>query len=329
MNGPMDHSRATRGASPAIPLPSRVSLVEVGPRDGLQAESTWIPTATKIDLVNGLIDAGIRHLEVTSFVSPRAVPQLRDAAEVLAGIDRSTGAVLTALVPNAKGAERAAAAGIDAMVVFLSASESHNAKNVNRSVRESLDGVRDITRIAADANIAVFGAIATAFGCPFEGNVPVAAVADIARAYADLGITSISLGDTTGMATPPLVQERVRALRDRVPEADIALHFHNTRGVGLVCVYAGLQEGVTRFESSVGGLGGCPFAPGATGNICTEDLVYMLDECGIESGVDLQRLIAVSRQAEAAIGRPLAGQVMKAGPRLELHDLNAVATACG
>lgn len=328
MNGSMDQTEAVRDIRPA-PLSSRVSVVEVGPRDGLQAEAEWIPTATKIDLVNGLIDAGLRHLEVTSFVSPRAVPQLRDAVEVLAGIDRSKGAVLTALVPNAKGAERAASAGIDAMVVFLSASESHNAKNVNRSVRESLDGVRDIVRIAAEANIPVFGAIATAFGCPFEGNVPVGQVVDIARAYADLGITSISLGDTTGMATPPIVQERVRALRDPVPEADIALHFHNTRGVGLVCAYAGLQEGVTRFESSVGGLGGCPFAPGATGNICTEDLVYMLDECGIESGVDLQRLIAVSRQAEAAIGRRLAGQVMKAGPRLELHDLNAVATACG
>ncbi|HET8726725.1 MAG TPA: hydroxymethylglutaryl-CoA lyase [Alphaproteobacteria bacterium] len=310
-------------------LPRRVSVVEVGPRDGLQSEPDWVPTDTKIEIVNGLIDAGIRHLEVTSFVSPRAVPQMRDAAEVLAGIDRSKGAVLTALVPNVKGAERAAVAGVDAMVVFASASESHNAKNVNRSIASSLDGFKEICRIAGDAGVQVYGAIATAFGCPFEGDVPVGQVVDIARAYRDMGITRISLGDTTGMATPPIVQERCRALRRHVPEADIALHFHNTRGVGLVCAYAGLLEGVTRYEASVGGLGGCPFAPKATGNICTEDLVYMLDECGIESGVDLGRLVEVSRRVEQVIGRSLPGQVMKAGPRLELHPVDAVATACG
>lgn len=310
-------------------LPRRASVIEVGPRDGLQSEPEWIPTDEKIGIVNGLIEAGMRHLEVTSFVSPRAVPQMRDAAEVLAGIDRSKGAVLTALVPNVKGAERAVTAGIDAMVVFVSASESHNGKNVNRSVAASLDGFKEIRRIAEQAGIEVYGAIATAFGCPFEGNVPVGRVVDIARAYRDMGIVGISLGDTTGMATPPLVQERCRALREQVPEADISLHFHNTRGVGLVCAYAGLLEGVTRYEASIGGLGGCPFAPKATGNICTEDLVYMLDECGIESGIDLGRLVEVSRRAEQAVGHPLPGQVMKAGPRLELHPMDAVATACG
>lgn len=310
-------------------FPETVSVIEVGPRDGLQSEPEFVPTDRKIALVNGLIDAGIRHLEVTSFVSPRAVPQLRDAADVLAGIDRSKGAVLTALVPNAKGAVRAAEAGIDAMVVFMSASESHNLKNVNRTRAQSLEGFADIVRIAGEANIPVFGAIATSFGCPFEGNVPVSAIVDIARAYRDMGITTLSLGDTTGMATPPLVQERCRALGEAVPEADIALHFHNTRGVGLACVYAGLLEGVTRYEASIGGLGGCPFAPNATGNICTEDLVYMLDECGVESGVDLDRLIKVSREAEAVIGRTLPGQVMKAGPRLQTYGMDSVATANG
>ncbi len=310
-------------------FPETVSVTEVGPRDGLQSEPEFVPTDRKIALVNGLIDAGIRHLEVTSFVSPRAVPQLRDAADVLAGIDRSKGAVLTALVPNAKGAVRAAEAGIDAMVVFMSASESHNLKNVNRTRAQSLEGFADIVRIAGEANIPVFGAIATSFGCPFEGNVPVSAIVDIARAYRDMGITTLSLGDTTGMATPPLVQERCRALGEAVPEADIALHFHNTRGVGLACVYAGLLEGVTRYEASIGGLGGCPFAPNATGNICTEDLVYMLDECGVESGVDLDRLIRVSREAEAVIGRTLPGQVMKAGPRLQTYGMDSVATANG
>ncbi|WP_367714263.1 hydroxymethylglutaryl-CoA lyase (plasmid) [Nitratireductor sp. GISD-1A_MAKvit] len=310
-------------------FPERVSVVEVGPRDGLQSEPQFVPTERKIALVNGLIDAGIRHLEVTSFVSPRAVPQMRDAADVLAGIDRSKGAVLTALVPNTRGADRAAEAGVDAMVVFMSASESHNLKNVNRTRAQSLGGFADIVRIAGDAKIPVFGAIATSFGCPFEGEVPVSSVVEIARAYRDMGITTLSLGDTTGMATPPVVQERCRALKQAVPEADIALHFHNTRGVGLACVYAGLLEGVSRYEASIGGLGGCPFVPRATGNICTEDLVYMLSECGVETGVDLEKLIGVAQEAEAMIGRTLPGQVMKAGPRLQTASMDSVATANG
>lgn len=320
----------TRRSTPdGMGFPSHASVIEVGPRDGLQSEPNFVPTEEKVALVNGLIDAGIRHLEVTSFVSPRAVPQMRDASQVLSGIDRTRGAVLTALVPNARGAERAIEAGIDAMVVFMSASESHNRKNVNRSREESLTGFGEVCRIAQASGTAIYGAIATAFGCPFEGDVPVDDVVDIARRYRDMGITTVSLGDTTGMATPPLVRERCRALRAAVPEIDIALHFHNTRGVGLVCVYAGLLEGVTRYESSIGGLGGCPFAPKATGNICTEDLVYMLDECGVETGVDLGKLIAVAQRTEATIGRTLPGQVMKAGRRLELHAMDAVATANG
>lgn len=310
-------------------LPKKVSVIDVGPRDGLQSEPAYVSAQDKIALINGLIDAGVRHLEVTSFVSPRAVPQLRDAADVLKGIDRSRGAVLTALVPNEKGAERAVEAGVDAMVVFMSASESHNLKNVNRTRDESLAGFEAICRIAKAAGIDVYGAIATSFGCPFEGDVPVGEVVRIARAYRDMGITKLSLGDTTGMATPPLVVERVQALKIDVPEADIALHFHNTRGLGLVGVYAGLMEGVTRFEASVGGLGGCPFVPRATGNICTEDLVYMLDECGIETGINLKKLIEVSRRIEGVIGRSLPGQVMKAGHRLDLHPMGSVRTANG
>jgi hydroxymethylglutaryl-CoA lyase len=310
-------------------FPSHASVIEVGPRDGLQSEPDFVPTEEKIALVNGLIEAGIRHLEVTTVVSPRAVPQLRDASEVLSGIDRTRGAVLTALVPNVRGAERAIEAGVDAIVGFMSASASHNRKNVNRSREESLAGFGEVCRIAETSGTAVFGAIATAFGCPFEGDVPIDDVVDIARRYRDMGITTVSLGDTTGMATPPLVHERCRALRAAVPEIDIALHFHNTRGVGLVCVFAGLLEGVTRYESSIGGLGGCPFAPKATGNISTEDLVYMLDECGVETGVDLGKLIAVARRMEGTIGRTLPGQLMKAGPRLELHAMDAVTTANG
>jgi hydroxymethylglutaryl-CoA lyase len=310
-------------------MPRRVTVTEVGPRDGFQIERDFIPSATKIELINRLVDAGIPIIEFSSFVSPRAVPQLADAAEVLAGLDRSKGTKFAALVPNARGAERAAAAGVDEIRVFVSASETHNRKNVNRSIEQSLEGFEDVMRIADDAGIPVEGAIATAFGCPFEGDVPVEQVGYIARRFRDLGMRGVGLGDTTGMATPPLVVERCRYLKEHVPELPIALHFHNTRGIGLVNVMAGLSEGIDIYEASFAGLGGCPFAAGATGNICTEDLVYMLHEMGIETGIDLDKLCAAARHAEQVIGRSLPGQVMKAGPRLRLHSPEEVATAAG
>jgi hydroxymethylglutaryl-CoA lyase len=312
-----------------MPGPRKVTVTEVGPRDGWQIEPEFIPTETKIRLIDELVDAGIRVIEFSSFVSPKAVPQLADAAEVLAGVDRSKGARFAALVPNAKGAERAAAAGVDEMRVFVSASESHNQKNVNRSVEESLHGFEDVMRIAGDAGIPVEGAIATSFGCPFEGEVPVARVGEIARRFHDLGMQGVGLGDTTGMATPTLVAERCRHLRQHVPELPIALHFHNTRGIGLVNVMTGLAEGIDLYEASFAGLGGCPFAAGATGNICTEDLVYMLHELGVETGIDLERLCAAARHMEEVLGRTLPGQVMKAGPRLQLHPIDEVETAVG
>ena len=310
-------------------LPERVRVVEVGPRDGLQAEPAFVATADKIELIDRAAAAGIRDFEATSFVSPRAVPQLRDAADVVAGVDRATSPRLTALVPNPRGAVAAAKAGVDGMVVFLSASESHNRKNVNRLRADSLAGFRDVVAIAGEAGIAVQGAIATAFGCPFEGEVEVAEVVRLALAYRELGITRLTLGDTTGMATPPLVAERCRALAAAVPDVEIALHFHNTRGIGLVNVMAGLEAGVTTFESAIGGLGGCPFAPGATGNIATEDLLYLLDECGIETGIDATALAHVVRWLEGVLGRELPGQAAKAGSRLERHAMDAVATAAG
>lgn len=310
-------------------FPATVRITEVGPRDGLQAIAQWVPTEAKIAMVNSLIDAGLRSFEVTSFVAPRAVPQMRDAAEVVAGVRRVPGLELTALVPNAKGAARAAAAGIDAMVVFLSASESHNQANVNQTRDSSLAGFAEVAGIAGAAGIEVKGAIATAFGCPFEGEVPVDEVVRLARAYAGLGIRRLSLGDTTGMATPPLVRDRVRAIRAALPEMELTLHFHNTRGVGLACVYAGLLEGISSYESSVGGLGGCPFAPGATGNVCTEDLVYLLSECGVETGVDAEAVAEVARRIEAVLGYPLPGQVMRAGPRLRSYPRSAVAPSSG
>jgi hydroxymethylglutaryl-CoA lyase len=309
--------------------PKKVVVTEVGPRDGFQIERDFIPTATKIALINQLVEAGVPRIEFSSFVSPRAVPQLADAAEVLAGIDRSKGTVLIALVPNAKGAARAIEAGAGELCVFVSASETHNQKNVNRSVEESLHGFEEVMRLARAAGTPVHGAIATSFGCPFEGNVPVEQVGRIAARFQELGMVGVGLGDTTGMATPPLVAERCRHLARHVPGLHVTLHFHDTRGLGLVNVMAGLDEGVDAYESSFAGLGGCPFAPGASGNICTEDLVNLLHELDIETGIDLDRLCGAARGVEGVIGRSLPGQVMKAGPRLHLHGQEEVRTAVG
>jgi hydroxymethylglutaryl-CoA lyase len=312
-----------------MPIPKTVEVTEVGPRDGLQAEPQFVATENKIALINDLIGAGLPRIEFSSFVSPRAVPQLVDVVEVFEGIDRSTNTVLAALVPNAKGAVRAVDTGVDEIVVFLSASESHNQKNVNRSVDESLAGFEEVANIAGQAGIPIHGAIATAFGCPFEGDVPVQKLGHIGRRYQQLGFTGISLGDTTGMATPPLVSQAVRFFQDSLPGFPIGLHFHNTRGLGLVNVLAGLEEGVDQFDASFGGIGGCPFAPKATGNICTEDLVYLLHEMGIETGIDLRSLMRIATQVEALVGRDLPGQIMKTGPRLDLHSMGEVATAQG
>lgn len=309
--------------------PSKVKVVDVGPRDGLQIEAEFIPTEIKIELINGLIDAGVPEIEYSSFVSPRAVPQLADAAEVLAGLNRNSNTVLSALIPNAKGAERAAAAGVDELKIVVSASETHNLKNVNRTIEDSLKGFEDVMRIANEAKIPVTGAIATAFGCPFEGNVPFEQISTIAKRLQDIGMHGVNLGDTTGMATPPLVTDLCRHLKKEVPDMAVVLHFHNTRGIGLVNVIAGLDEGIDTFEGSFAGLGGCPFAPGATGNICTEDLVNMLHEMNIETGIDLDKLCDVARRVEQIVGRPLPGQVMKAGPRLTLHNTDEVRTAVG
>jgi hydroxymethylglutaryl-CoA lyase len=296
-------------------LPSAVKVVEVGPRDGFQMEKTFIPTETKIDLINSLARCGFSRMEVTSFISPKAIPQMRDATEVVAGVDRSTGIRVAALVPNPKGAENAAAAGVDEMVTFVSASESHNRSNVNRTISDSLTGFETVVKIAREAKITVATGIAVAFGCPFEGDVPAERVAGIVGRLLDLGVHAVTLGDTTGLATPPIVKCTCEHLLNKYPGLELSLHFHNTRGIGLVNVYTALQLGLTIFESSVGGLGGCPFAPGATGNVCSEDMVYLFHELGIHTGIDLDELIRVARRTEGVIGRPLPGQVMKSGTR--------------
>ena len=306
-----------------------VLVTEVGARDGFQAEKEFIPTQTKADVINALIDAGVTSFEATSFVSPRAVPQLADATEVMALLKRKPGVRLTALVPNARGAERAAAAKVDMMACFVSASETHTQANLNKSIDAALADFAEFAPIAKQYNIALRGAIATAFGCPFEGDVPEKNILKIAEAYLKGGARHLSLGDTTGMATPPVVTRTVEALRKNFPEAVIALHFHNTRGIGLANVMNGLALGVREYESSIGGLGGCPFAPGATGNICTEDLVYLLHECGYETGIDIEALADVARQVQGVMQRDLPGQFMKAGARLKLSSLDSVRRAVG
>ncbi|MGR3493971.1 hydroxymethylglutaryl-CoA lyase [Citreimonas sp.] len=318
-------------AAPTAPVPegARITVCEVGPRDGFQSEKTFIPTERKIEIANALFASGIKHMQVTSFVSPRAVPQLADAEQVLAGIDRPEGAFVTALVPNLRGAERAAGCALDAVHTVVSASETHNLKNVNRPIAQSLAEFEAVFDRLRKAGIGIEGGIATAFGCPFEGVVPPEQVGRIAKRYQDLGADSVSLGDTTGMATPLTVRAAIRAIRDAAPGLEIHLHFHNTRGVGLACVMTGLAEGVTHYDAAVGGLGGCPFAAGATGNICTEDLVYLLQESGYATGVDLEALIGAGLLTQQVIGRPLPGQVIKAGPRLKRYDPALTATAAG
>ncbi len=312
-----------------VSLPSRVQIVEVGLRDGLQSEPEFVPTDTKAAILNELIAAGVRHIEATSFVSPRAVPQMRDAAELLALADKRPGVVLSALAPNPRGVERALASRADEVVVFLSASESHNRKNLNRSVEQSLRDIEDVAALLKDHPMRRKGAIAVAFGCPFEGDIDIATLKTIVAEFARLDFDAVTLGDTTGMATPRLVRKTVDALRAAFPAMDFSLHFHNTRGLGLVNVVEGLHAGITSFESSLGGLGGCPFAPGATGNVCTEDTVNLLHEMDIETGIDLAALIQASRHLEQVMKRPLSGQVMKAGPRLALHDYDGAVAAVG
>jgi hydroxymethylglutaryl-CoA lyase len=301
-------------------FPKSVTVVEVGPRDGFQMEKRFIETDTKIKIINALIKSGIKRIEATSFISPRAIPQMRDAAEVVNKILRPKDVFIEALVPNPKGGEDAAQARVDGMRIFVSASESHNRKNVNRTIEESLSGFKEIMRIAEKARIPVAGDIAVAFGCPFEGNIPPDRLHRIAGRMLELGVRGITLGDTTGMATPPIVRKTCESLLKAYPGLVLGIHFHNTRGIGLVNVYEALSLGLANFESSVAGLGGCPFAPGATGNVCTEDMVYLFHELGIQTGINLGELIKVARKVEQVIGRSLPGQVMKAGERLNLHS---------
>jgi hydroxymethylglutaryl-CoA lyase len=290
-------------------------------RDGLQIEPQFVPTEQKIELIDALSETGLAKIEVTSFVSPKAVPNLRDAETVMAGIKRNPLVKYVALIANLKGAERAIAARADEVNFVVSVSETHNRANVRRSTDASFEGFSEIMRELKRTGIAATGALSTAFGCPFEGEQASGRVMQFVGRYVELGVGSLTLADTTGMGHPKQVLDLCTEVRDRWPELELALHFHNTRGMGLANVLSGLAAGVQHYEACLGGLGGCPFAPGATGNICTEDLVHMLECMGYTTGVNLDKLLAVSKRLGAIVSHDLPGQVAKAGKATDLHPI--------
>jgi hydroxymethylglutaryl-CoA lyase len=275
-------------------IPRQVTVVEVGPRDGLQNEAGLVPTPDKVRFIEMPSEAGFRVIEATSFVSPRAVPQLADAGEVLRMVRRRPGVRYPVLVPNLRGLERALEAGAREIAVFTAASETFNLKNINMSIDRSLEVIGEVVRAGRAANLWVRGYISTCFGCPYEGRVSPEKVRRIAVRLFDLGVDEVSIGDTIGVATPAQVEETVGLLLRDIPAGRLALHFHDTRGTALANVLTGLLMGISIFDSSAGGLGGCPFAPGASGNLATEDLLYMLNGLGVETGVDLGRVVAAT-----------------------------------
>ena len=310
------------------PSSERLIVQEVSPRDGLQIEPSWVPTEDKIALIDGLSQAGFTRIEAGSFVSPKAIPALRDGDEVFRRIARKEGVIYVALIPNVKGAERALLAGADELNMVMSASQTHNRANMRMSCEASLAGFADIVALAGGVDVVSLNAtVATAFGCPFEGKIDEDRVMRIVDDYLQLGVTGISLADTTGMANPRQVARIVGRVLQRLPAAALTLHFHNTRGLGLVNVMAAYEAGARRFDAALGGLGGCPFAPGASGNICTEDLVNLCDETGIETGIDLPLLIAMSRKLPALLGHDVPGQLAKAGRNCDLHPIPAALQA--
>jgi hydroxymethylglutaryl-CoA lyase len=296
--------------------PESVRIREVGPRDGFQNEPEVIATADKVRLIGMLGETGLRRLEVTSLVRADVIPQLADAEQVLEAIDRPPGVNYSVLVPNERGLERALEhrERFDEVNVFLSASETHNRRNVNRSIAESLATLEPTIARAHEAGLRCEGVISTSFGCPYEGDVPVERVLEIAARLEAAGCEEVAFGDTTGMANPRQVGEFFAVAGERLPAVELTAHFHNTRGQGLANVLAALEQGIDSFESSFGELGGCPVPPGSTGNISTEDLVSMLEEMGVGTGIDLGKVIEASRAAQAVLGRPLGAHVLRAGP---------------
>ncbi len=303
-------------SDPMDGLPTTASVREVGPRDGLQNEDP-VSVAARVRLIDALSRTGLTRIEAASFVRAEAIPAMAGSDEVMARIDRVDGVTYSALVPNGRGAELAVAAAADEIELVVSASETHNQHNIRRSVAESIDGAREVVSVAHAGGVEVEGIVSTAFGCPYEGDVAPARVVDVAGRLLACGVDRLSFGDTTGMATPRRVEDLLDALEvNGIAPHSIGLHCHDTRGTALANVLAGLSRGVTRFDASIGGLGGCPYAPGASGNAVTEDLVHMLGDMGITTGIDLALLLDCARLAQETVGRELPSALLRAGPRL-------------
>lgn len=288
-----------------MPYPKKVTIKEVGPRDGLQNEPVWIATEDKITWINQLSRTGLSYIEITSFVHPKWIPALRDAIDVAKGIDRLKGVTYAALVPNQRGLENALEGGINEACVFMSASETHNRKNINKSTSESLHILKQVNNDAQKANLTTRAYLSTVFGCPYEKDVPIEQVIRLSEALFEFGISELSLGDTIGAANPAQVETVLEALLARFPANQIALHFHDTRGTALANMVTALQMGITVFDGSAGGLGGCPYAPGSSGNAVTEDIVYMLEQMDIKTNVKLEKLLSAAKWIEEKMGKPL------------------------
>ena len=299
-------------------LPTTATIVDMTGRDGFQMEPEFIPTETKIEIINLLSQSGLRQIQVTSFVHPRAVPQLRDAEAVMAGIERVPGVTYRVLVPNLKGAERALAVGADELNLLVSVTDSHSLSNANRTTADALAALESVIELAERRGVPATGGAAVSLGCPFEGVPPRERLDMVYGFFYERGVRKLSVADTVGMANPALVYERLCYLRERYPDATFSLHLHDTRRMAMANILAGLQAGVTEFDGTVGGLGGCPYAPGATGNIASEDMVHMLHEMGIATGVDLDRLLAINRRLLEVVGHALDSNIARAGKSSDL-----------
>lgn len=292
---------------------TRIQINEVAPRDGLQIEAEFIPTEAKIRFIDALSTTGLARIEATSFTSPKAIPNLRDAEEVVRGIQRRSGVDITVLVPNLRGCERALACGVDEINLVMSASDSHGLANLRMTPKQSLEHFSEILAASQGSGVFVNASLSTSFGCPFEGTVPQTRVLELVEHLLSMGVEGVTLCDTTGMANPVQVAKLCDTVRSQWPDTPFTLHFHNTRGMGLANALAAWQAGIVRFDAALGGLGGCPYAPGATGNVCTEDLVHMFEQMGVATGVDLDALLAVSATLPELVGHDTPGQVVKAG----------------
>lgn len=301
-------------------LPSEVRVREVGPRDGFQAESAFIPTDTKVAIIDRLSRTGVKTIQATSVVHPRAVPQLADAEEVMSRITRQPGVEYSVLVPNLRGAERAVAMEVDEWDLMLSVTDAHSRSNANRNTEDALDAMAPVVELGQQHGVRVSGGMATSLGCPFEGKVPYERVQHVVARYHEMGIRHVTVADTVGVADPGLVHDVMARLGTDFPDVEFCLHLHNTRGMALANVLAGMQAGVAVFDSAVGGLGGCPYAPGATGNLATDDLVHMLELMNVEHGIDLDAVLALARDTVAgAVDHALESAVARAGVSWELH----------